>query len=98
MSVLDDAARIHPDVWWWIKADGADLVSGLGTSVRGLWSGDVDLADGKLQIAYKAHKDRLHLLCSIGENRQSHASIVNQLRAAKQQLVDDIDFVSSSKC
>ena len=51
MSVLDEAAKLHPDTWWWVKADGVDLVCGLGESMRGIWSahGDVDLADGSLQ-------------------------------------------------
>lgn len=46
---LDEAAIQHPDVWWWIMGDGCDVVSGLGESTRHIWSGDVDLADGKLQ-------------------------------------------------
>ena len=44
-SVLEEAAHAHPNAWWWIKADGADLLSGLGESVKGEWSGDVDLND-----------------------------------------------------
>ena len=44
--MLDETARLHPNTWWWIKADGVDLVSGLGESVRGEWSGDVDLNNG----------------------------------------------------
>ena len=98
MSVLDDAARIHPDEWWWIKADGADLFSGLGTSVRGVWSGDVDLADGKLQISHRTHQDQIESLHSIGGKRESHVAIAHQLGVVKQQLVDDVDFVFSSKC
>ena len=31
-----------------LKADGADSVNGLGESVAGVWSGDVDMADNAL--------------------------------------------------
>ena len=34
VSVLDEASRTHPNVWWWIKADGCDLVEGLGESTK----------------------------------------------------------------
>lgn len=45
---------VHPDSWWWVKADGVDLVPGLGESMRREWSGDVDLNDGSLQEQYNA--------------------------------------------
>lgn len=46
--MLDEAVQSHPNAGWWVKkADGTDLVSGLGESIRGEWSGDVDLNDGK---------------------------------------------------
>ena len=47
--MLDDAYRSAPNTWWWVKADGVDVVKGLCESVRGVWSGDVDLNDGKLE-------------------------------------------------
>ena len=94
---MNEANRIHPHVWWWIKADGVDLVSGLGTSVKGVWSGDVDLADGSLQKAYEAHKSRLDLLSNIESSKQSHVEIVEQLTVTAEQIVKDIDFICSSK-
>ena len=54
VSVLDEAVRSHPDTWWWVKADGTDLVSGLGESVSGEWSGDIDLND-RTYMAYRKH-------------------------------------------
>ena len=38
-----------------LRADGCDLVSGLGESVQQVWSGDVDLADGKVQKMHDAY-------------------------------------------
>ena len=57
--VLDEAAKHHPNAWWWLKADGCDVVNGLAESMRGAWSGDVDLNDGELQQQHKAYQDRL---------------------------------------
>ena len=42
-NVLDEGAKHHRDSWWWVKADGCDLISGLAESTRGicyaqLWS------------------------------------------------------------
>ena len=47
--ILDQASQAQPDVWWWIKADGCDVLPGLGESVSGIWSGDVDHNNGALQ-------------------------------------------------
>ena len=58
VSVLDQAASVHPDSSWWIKADGVDVLPGLGESMRMEWSGDVDLNDGALQRQHSA--TRLH--------------------------------------
>ena len=46
--MLDEAAKHHPNPWWWLKADGCDITSGLAESMRGVWTGDVDLNDGGL--------------------------------------------------
>ena len=44
---------------WWIKADGVDVMAGLGESVRKEWSGDVDLNDGKVNQIHDAYLSRL---------------------------------------
>jgi len=49
----------------WIKADGADLLSGLGESVKGEWSGDVGLNDGYTQQLYKSYRKQLDFLDGI---------------------------------
>ena len=50
-------ARSNPNAWWWLKADGCDLVKGLKESVKLQWSGDVDLNDGCLQKQYDEYKE-----------------------------------------
>ena len=64
-SVLEEATCAHPNAWWWIKADGVDLLSGLGESVTGEWSGDVDLNDGSTQQLYKSYRKQLDFLDGI---------------------------------
>ena len=49
VHVLDEACKHHPHAWWWVKADGCDLVSGLAESVSEIWHGDVDLNNGELE-------------------------------------------------
>ena len=44
--------------YWWIKGDACDVVSGLGESVKGEWSGNIDLNDGKLKSLYDQYCDR----------------------------------------
>ena len=75
--MLDEAAHAHPGSWWWIKADGADLVSGLGESVNGLWSGDVDLADGALAKVRHECDQQLHLLGKMGRDNPDSDVIVH---------------------
>ena len=49
VHVLDEARKHHPNAWWWVKADGCDLVSGLAESVSEIWHGDVDWNNGELE-------------------------------------------------
>ena len=45
--MLDEVVANAPKgTTWWIKGDACDVVSGLGESVKGEWSGDVDMSDG----------------------------------------------------
>ena len=57
-----------------MKADGVDLVPGLGKSMRMEWNGDVDLDDGSLQEQYKAYIHRLDFIKGLGlDERESHS-------------------------
>ena len=95
---MDEAARVHPESWWWIKADGCDLVSGLGESVRGEWNGDVDLNDGAISHLYNEYQQHLDFVTSIGgEKRSDHVSLKNDLCRLKQHMAEDIEFVTKSK-
>lgn len=65
-AVLDKANKAHPGVWWWVKGDGTDIVAGLGESVKHVWSGDVDVADGKLQALYHCYLEHRSLIEGLG--------------------------------
>ena len=95
MSVLDEAAKVHPESWWWIKADGVDVVSGLGVSVSGTWSGDVDLGDGALESLRERYQAQIQLVKSIGvHNRQADSIILKDLQDTEQIVLQDTDFIS----
>ena len=78
--------------WWWLKADGCDIVKGLKESTKLQWSGDVDLADGALQKQYKAYQQRLDVTKAMGLKRESR---VQDLTTALSSLSKDLEFVQS---
>ena len=95
--MLDEAARTHPGSWWWIKADGADLVSGLGESVTGVWSGDVDLTDGALVRARKLYDQQLQFMGQLGKHNTDSTAIAQDLTKAESHFCDDVEFISNRK-
>ena len=68
ITVIEEAAMAHPNLWWWLKEDGCDLNKGLKESARGQWSGDVDLNDGSLQLKnnMKGYRTRLEVAANVG--------------------------------
>lgn len=98
MSILDRAAVTHPDAWWWVKVNGVDLVHGLGESVNGKWSGDVDLNDGTLQQQYKSYQEQVGFInfCGLKE-RSCHQHLVQDLNRLLEDLLSDIKFIHEGK-
>ena len=95
---MDEAARVHPQSWWWVKADGCDLVSGLSESVRGQWNGAVDLNDNSLQQQFKAYQYELEFVKKIvGQGRTGIASITQDMELLKHKLTAKVQFVSDSE-
>ena len=98
-TVIDEAAKVHPNSWWWLKADGCNLVSGLSESTRSDWSGDVDLNDGKLAELREVYQKRLDFTDTIGLiPRRNRADMSNDLTCCSEHLSDDIKFLTQSKC
>lgn len=95
-SVLESAVHSDPNAWWWIKADGVDVLKGLCESTKGQWSGDVDLNNGQLQLLYKQLQDRLQWIKLIGLNERRHTeTIISDLKVATNYLVTDLEFTHS---
>ncbi len=96
--MLDEAAKSHPNSWWWIKADGCDLVKGLGESMRSKWSGDVDLNDGALAKLRESYESRLHFIGTIGLNdRKEDSCMLEDIAISLTNCSEDISFLTQSK-
>ena len=94
MTVIEEAAKSHPNSWWWLKADGCDLNKGLKESARGQWSGDVDHNDGSLQKQFESYKSRLDIAATIGLNGGKEVAL-KDLDKAKDEISKDLQYVTS---
>lgn len=92
---MDKAAILHPNAVWWIKGDGCDVVTGLGESVSNLWSGDVDLNDGKLNEMYDIYSKRLSFIASLGIERHGIQEILEDVIKIEDEIKIDISFLLS---
>lgn len=73
-------------------------MTGLGTSVNGMWSGDQDLADGLLEKAYESHQQYINFISTIGQSKHLVPSeVVEQVSIAEQNVVESIDFICTRK-
>ena len=95
VNVLDEASKFsaNQDSWWWLKADGCDVLKGLKESTRLEWSGDVDLADGSIQKQHEKYKQRLDHAGKVGLNR---TSATTELEEVLTDLKKDLEFLHSS--
>ncbi len=86
------------DTLRWIKGDAVDLVPGLGDSVRGDWSGDVDLNDGRLQLMFLEYQERLEEIKQFGVGANTEIEvIVAGITHENQTLEDTLAFLTESK-
>ena len=68
-------------------------------SVRGLWSGDVDLNDGKLPKMYSEYTSRLSFIKGMGlSNQHSTEQVVKDLTVCIEEVSKDVTFIANSKC
>ena len=94
LAVLDDAAKHHPDAWWWLKADGCDINQGLKESLQRQWSEDVDLNDGSLQKQYNDYINRIEQAKQLGLER---GQVDDHLELLLHDLTKDLEFINSGK-
>ena len=95
MSVLDEAASTHSNLWWWVKADGCDLTSGLSESVNGKWSGDVNVDQEALDKLYQVYQTKLSSVNELGtsDDKKFQADLVQ----IETETVEDVKVINSCK-
>ena len=49
LAAFDELKEANPSGRFWLKLDATDIKEALMESMKGVWNGDVDLGDGKLQ-------------------------------------------------
>ena len=98
MHVLNTASKNAQEARWWIKADGVDVVKGLKESVKGEWSGDVDMNDGSLNKLFQEYQGRVEAARKIGlEDRGAQQCIEADLVETLGSLDSDLIFIHSGK-
>lgn len=95
--MLHKAVSLSSDTtWWWIKGDGCDVVKGIWESTRGVWSGDVDLNDGKLKSFQQKYQQQIEWCNGIGlMARSSPDKIKGDLNTALLSTDSELDFITS---
>jgi len=94
VNVLDETAKVdsNQDSWWWLKADGCDILRSLKESTKMEWSGDVDLADGSLQKQHEQYRQHLKHAEKVGLVR---TSAKEELEEVISNLNKDLEFLHS---
>ena len=77
----------YPNRRWYIKAAATDMKAGLRESMRGEWSGDCDLGDGKLQQMEAEYEERIRRVRGIGLKERNVKEIIF---ADIQQQINEI--------
>ena len=99
--MLDEAARIHPGVKWWIKSDGTDVLSGLIESVRGDWTGDVDVGDDTVKKQHQKYLSRQKAINGLNRNLcvpEDRDKTVCDFNHIKESVSDDLNFIPKGAC
>ncbi len=90
----DQAVSEHLDAWWWIKTDGVDIVRGLGESMRGEWSGDIDLNDGSLKSMNNEHQKLLKFIDDKGIVQSCYRT---ELKEVDELILKDLTHITKCK-
>jgi len=93
-EALKQLKEFNPKGRFWVKADAFDLKVALQESVKGLWNGDVDLGDGKLEELRRDYDNRRED-CKIKESDGNRMALEKKLRQQCDNLQLDIKFLSS---
>lgn len=94
MAAFDQLKAANPKGRFWFKLDATDLKEAIMESVKGVWNGDVDLGDGKLQELREKYESSLNLLSGLSTYNSGR-----ELEVGLQQWIDrleeDVIFLDS---
>jgi len=83
----------NPDGRFWLKLDATELKEALMESFSGVWNGDVDLGDGKLEELRRVY-DQGVVLASRVATIDNRGGLELELRKCVDSLEDDISFLN----
>lgn len=96
MEALKKLKEAHPNRRWYIKADATDMKTGLRETMRGEWSGDCDLADGKLQQLKASYDERMRKVRGIGLKERNVTSVIeSDLQQQVTEVTADKEFLQA---
>ena len=94
MAAFDQLQEANPNGRFWLKLDATDIKEALMESMRGVWNGDVDLGDGKLQELRELYNGRVNLVSSLA-GYDSQRELEVGLRQWIDELDEDVLFLDS---
>lgn len=98
VEALVHAAHKSSDARWWLKADSCDLTAGLFESVRGKWSGDVDINDGKVAELYQLYQSHQKFCESLGlKEPQTIPHVKAQVQEMRDTILSDLEYISTGE-
>ena len=98
VEALVHAGHGSPDVRWWLKTNSCDLTAGLFESVRGKWSGDVDINDGKVAELYQLYQSRQKFCESLGlKEPRTIPHVKAQVQEMRDTISSDLEYISTGE-
>lgn len=92
VAALDQLKTANPDGRFWLKLDATELKEALMESFSGVWNGDVDLGDGKLEELRGEYDQRVALASRVA-TIDNQGDLKLELRKCVDSLEDDISFL-----
>lgn len=92
MVAFEELKEVNPSGRFWLKLDATDLKDALMESMKGVWNGDVDLGDGKLQELRGLYDGRVNPVTGL-TGCVSRGDLEVELRSWLVQLEEDIEFL-----
>ena len=92
VAAVNQLKTANPDGRFWLKLDATELKEALMESFSGVWNGDVDLGDGKLEL--RREYDQTVVLASRVATIDNRGGIELELPKCVDSLEDDISFLN----